>query len=71
LFKPRLRLSKGILARVAVGKENVAMVRWETVDGEKRVELKFERAVDVVSQMPGGGRVEHGVVQSLFFTWID
>ncbi|KAF7133825.1 hypothetical protein CNMCM5793_005237 [Aspergillus hiratsukae] len=68
LFKPRLRLSKGISARVAVGRENVATVRWETMDGEKKVELRFERAVDVVSQMPGGERVEHGVVQSLFFT---
>ncbi|KAF7171945.1 hypothetical protein CNMCM5623_004220 [Aspergillus felis] len=71
LFKPRLRLSKGISAKVAVGRENVARVRWETVDGEKRVELSFEIAVDVVSQMPGGERVEHGVVQSLFFTWKD
>ncbi|EAW19539.1 putative rhamnosidase B [Aspergillus fischeri NRRL 181] len=69
LFKPRLRLSKGISARVAVGKENVATVRWETVDGEKRVELRFERAVDVVSQLPGEKAVEHGVVQCLFFTW--
>ncbi|PKX90732.1 putative rhamnosidase B [Aspergillus novofumigatus IBT 16806] len=63
LFKPRLR--------VAVGRENVATVRWETVDGEKRVELRFESPVDVVSQLPGRERVEHGVVQSLFFTWID
>lgn len=69
LFKPRLRLSKGLLARVAVGKDNVATVRWETLDGEKRVELRFERAVDVVSQLPGEKAVEHGVVQSLFFTW--
>ncbi|KAH1785594.1 hypothetical protein KXX20_000406 [Aspergillus fumigatus] len=69
LFKPRLRLSKGLLARVAVGKDNVATVRWETLDGEKRVELRFERAVDVVSQLPGEKPVEHGVVQSLFFTW--
>ncbi|KAL2867344.1 putative rhamnosidase B [Aspergillus lucknowensis] len=70
LFMPRLRLSDGIKARVALGRDNVAAVEWRTEPGgEKRVELRLERAVEVVSRLPGGEEVEHGVVCHLLLVW--
>ncbi|KAF3017766.1 hypothetical protein E8E14_007827 [Neopestalotiopsis sp. 37M] len=66
LFKPRLRLSKSIEAKVAIGKENVATVAWTTDDGgKKHVRLELERAVEVVSRLPGGEEKEHGTVDHL------
>ncbi|KAJ0414830.1 hypothetical protein BJY00DRAFT_320701 [Aspergillus carlsbadensis] len=63
LFKPRLNLSGGVRARVALGGGNVATVEWRTLStGTKQVELRLERPVEVVSRLPGGGEVEHGVV---------
>lgn len=66
LFKPRVRLSEAIEAKVALGKDNLATVNWSTgVGGEKRIELQLEKAVEVISQLPGGGKEEHGVVKCL------
>jgi hypothetical protein len=66
LFKPRVRLSEAIEAKVALGKDNLATVKWSTgVGGEKRIELQLEKAVEVISQLPGGGKEEHGVVKCL------
>jgi hypothetical protein len=66
LFKPRLRLSDGLTAKVALGKDSVATVSWHTQpNGDKHVDLQLERAVKVVSQLPGGDPVEHGVVDHL------
>ncbi|KAL4795812.1 hypothetical protein BDV19DRAFT_378566 [Aspergillus venezuelensis] len=66
LFKPRLGLSEGVKARVVLGKDNVADVEWWTrEDRKKEVSLGLERAVEVVSRLPGGEEVEHGVVDSL------
>ncbi|KAL4947659.1 hypothetical protein BDW69DRAFT_204185 [Aspergillus filifer] len=66
LFKPRLGLSEGVKARVALGKDNVGSVEWTTRgDGRKEVRLGLERAVEVVSLLPGGEEVEHGVVDSV------
>ncbi|KAL4940004.1 hypothetical protein BDV06DRAFT_230689 [Aspergillus oleicola] len=66
LFKPRLGLSGKISAKIALGRENVASVEWRTCDdGRKEVELRLERAVEVVSQLPECEEVEHGVVDSL------
>ncbi len=63
LFKPRLRLSKAVEAKVALGKDNRATVSWKTeANGEKAVELRLERAIDVTSLLPGGQEEYHGVV---------
>lgn len=63
LFKPRLRLSRSIHAKVALGKDNLATVSWETDEsGQRHVELRLEKAVSVVSWLPGGEKHEHGVV---------
>ena len=63
LFTPRLGLSKGLKARVCVGRDNMADIEWETSeDGEVKVGLKLRNSVHVVSRLPGAGEVEHGVV---------
>lgn len=66
LFKPRLRLSKEIEAKVAVGKDNVATVSWRTEEsGKKVVKLQLEKAAEVISQLPGGEQTEHGMIDEL------
>ncbi|KAL4930981.1 uncharacterized protein BDV17DRAFT_297481 [Aspergillus undulatus] len=65
LFKPRLGLSGAVTARVALGKDNLATVSWRTLNGEKRIELRLEKAAEVISRLPGEDEVEHGVVHSL------
>ena len=66
LFRPRLGLSEELNAKVALGKDNVAMVSWTTDDnGKKHVELRLERAIEVISQMPGREQVDNGVVDRL------
>ncbi|KAJ5762281.1 uncharacterized protein N7511_005663 [Penicillium nucicola] len=68
-FKPRLRLTKDLEAKVAIGKDNLAVISWKTEsDGEKIVELKLEKAVEVVSQLPGCNSEEHGIVDYVRFT---
>lgn len=62
-FKPRLRLTEALEAKVALGKDNLAIISWNSVsDGETVVELKLEKAVEVVSQLPGTKSEEHGIV---------
>jgi hypothetical protein len=66
LFKPRLRLSKAIEAKVALGHDNVATVSWRTEkDGKKYVELRLEKAVEVTSKLPQGEEFDHGVVDKV------
>lgn len=55
LFKPRVRLSEAVEAKVALGRENLATVSWSTrAGGEKHIELRLEKAVQVTSQLTGG-----------------
>lgn len=69
-FKPRLRLAEALEAKVALGKENTATVSWKFVScDEKIVELRFEKPVDVVSQLPGSKPEEHGVVDFVRLTY--
>lgn len=66
LFKPRLRLSDSVTAKVALGKDNLAKISWTTgQNGEKNVKLRLDRPVDLVSKMPGGVETEHGVVDNI------
>lgn len=66
LFKPRLRLSESLTAKVALGKANLATVSWITTKNrERHVELRLEKPVEVVSQLPGGRQEEHGLINSL------
>ncbi|CRK30145.1 hypothetical protein BN1723_014516 [Verticillium longisporum] len=66
LFKPWVRLSERIDAAVALGGENVARVSWRNgTEGERFVELTLEKPTVVVSQLPGGDEVNHGMVQHL------
>jgi len=65
LFSPRVGLSEEVDAKVALGAGNVASVRWKrNGEGRKRVEVRFERSVELVTRMPGGERVERGRVDS-------
>ncbi|KAJ5718597.1 hypothetical protein N7488_004243 [Penicillium malachiteum] len=65
-FKPRLNLSPGIDAKVALGYDNLASVSW-TTDNEKkvRVRLQLSKAIFVVSQLPGGKLEDHGIIDNL------
>ncbi|KAL2855385.1 hypothetical protein BJY01DRAFT_257082 [Aspergillus pseudoustus] len=66
LFKPRLALSEQLTARVALGKDNVATVEWRTLEnGRKQVGLRLEKPAEVVSRLPAGEEVDHGVVTCL------
>lgn len=64
VFKPRLRLSSSVAAKVALGKDNVATVSWKLGGDSRKVEvdLTLEKAVMVTSQLPGCEEIEHGVV---------
>jgi hypothetical protein len=71
LFKPRVRLSEAVEAKVALGRENLATVSWSTrAGGEKHIELRLEKAVQVTSQLPGCKEEEHGVVDHLVLRYI-
>ncbi|WPG99102.1 Hypothetical protein R9X50_00191100 [Acrodontium crateriforme] len=67
-FQPRLGLSTAVEAKVALGRDNVATVSW-TADHSrpkvKTIDLRLKQAVDVVSRLPGGQDVEHGLVDRL------
>jgi hypothetical protein len=66
LFKPRLRLSQAVQAKVALGRDNVATVSWRTeTKGVKVIELKLEKDIEVTSKLPGCEEVEHGLVRNL------
>lgn len=66
LFKPRVNLSKSVTAKVALGRDNLAMVSWSTNEtGEQRIVLELQKSVDVVSQLPESGQIEHGSVSRL------
>ncbi len=66
LFKPRLRLSQAVEAKVALGRDNVATVTWRVEnDGKKIVELRLEKAIGIISKLPGGNEIEQGSVDNL------
>jgi hypothetical protein len=70
LFKPRLRLSEKVEAKVALGKDNLATVSWSIgADGKKYVNLWLVKAVAVISQLPGGKEEEHGLVNNVMLVW--
>ncbi|KAJ5669428.1 hypothetical protein N7462_010498 [Penicillium macrosclerotiorum] len=65
-FKPRLSLSPSIEAKVALGLENLAHVSWRLGDGnQKYVELRLDRPVEVISQLPGQQAIDHGTLDHL------
>lgn len=62
LFAPRVTLSKGIDAKVALGNNNLASVSWSTrSNGVIDAHLRLEIAVEVQSQVGSSARKEHGV----------
>jgi hypothetical protein len=68
LFKPRLSLAKTLEAKVALGSDNVATVSWKSSgEGQKVVELRLEKPVEVLVQYPSGDRQEYGVVDHVKF----
>lgn len=70
-FKPRVRLSEAVEAKIAVGLDNSATVSWSTgADGKKTIELRLEKAVGVTSQLPGAEEEEHGEVDILVLTYV-
>lgn len=70
LFKPRLRLSPSLDAKVALGRDNLATVSWRSCkDHNVQVELRLQRAIRVTSQLPGGESIQHGVVDRLTLLW--
>lgn len=69
-FKPRVRLSEAVEAKVALGRDNLASVSWSThEDGETHIELWLEKAVEVTSQLPGAKEEHHGVINHLMLTY--
>lgn len=70
-FRPRLRLTGALEAKVALGKDNLATISWKISGNEKIVELNLEKAVEVISRLPGGKEEEHGVVDHLSFVFKD
>ncbi|KAN0114480.1 glycoside hydrolase family 78 protein [Hyaloscypha variabilis] len=71
LFKPRVRLSEAVDAKIALGNNNTATVSWNTqADGEKHIELLLEKAVQVTSQLPGGKEKDHGEVDRLVLKYL-
>ncbi|KAI3284819.1 CAZyme family CBM67 and GH78 [Penicillium roqueforti] len=70
-FRPRLRLAEALEAKVALGKDNLAMISWKLSGNEKIVELSLEKPAEVVSRLPGGKEEEHGVVDHLSFLFSD
>ncbi|KAF2025712.1 hypothetical protein EK21DRAFT_103758 [Setomelanomma holmii] len=72
LFKPRLRLSEAVTAKVALGPDNLATVSWTTgADGTRHVELTLEKPIEVVSQLPQGTCKEHGKISHLELDYIS
>ncbi|KAF2166607.1 glycoside hydrolase family 78 protein [Zasmidium cellare ATCC 36951] len=71
LFKPRLRLAPEIRARICLGKDNLATVQWkQSPDGQSmEVGLKLQKAIEIDSQLPGGGIVEYGTTDNLSLWW--
>lgn len=105
LFKPRLRLTNRLDAKVCLGANNVASVTWQVVDGGETcgmssdatrsgnvygeseiasnlapnlvarngtyvVTLQLENPTVVVSVLPGGSKVDHGLVSHVALTWL-
>lgn len=71
LFKPRVRLSEAVEAKVALGRDNIATVSWSTgAGGEKEIELRLEKKVEVVSQLPRGAEEEQGVLDHLVLKYL-
>lgn len=70
-FRPRLRLTTALEAKVALGKDNLATISWKASGNEKIVELRLEKAVGVISRLPGCKEEEHGVVDHLSFVFKD
>ena len=65
-FKPRVQLSDSIDARIALGAQNTARVSWRLGSGgEKLLDLTLDQAVEVISQLPGGQEIDHGLVSHL------
>lgn len=53
LFKPRLSLSDELEAKIALGKDNLAVVKWWKEGEKKVVTLVLEKPVVVVVKKPG------------------
>jgi hypothetical protein len=65
-FKPRLQLSDSVEAKIALGHKNMAHVSWRRGNGnEKLVQLKLDQPIEVISQLPGGQEISHGVLSHL------
>lgn len=62
LFRPRLRLSPALQARVQLGRDNSAQVSWKQGPGGiVQVDLSLERPVLITSQLPDGKQHDHGL----------
>lgn len=69
LFKPRLSLAKTLEVSVALGSDNLATVSWASGQGNQRsVELRLNKAVEVVVQYPSGERESYGIVDHVKFS---
>ncbi|KAF6513298.1 hypothetical protein HZS61_006623 [Fusarium oxysporum f. sp. conglutinans] len=66
LFSPRLNLSRELKAKVALGSSNTATVSWSVQDdGRKKVELRLESPVWVISKLPEGDEKDCGAIDHL------
>lgn len=66
LFRPRVRLTREVEAKIALGLDNVAYVSWKpAADGKKCVTLRLAKAIGVISALPGAPERDHGVTDTL------
>lgn len=62
LFRPRVRLSSALDARIQLGHDNSATVSWKRGANQiVQVDLRLERPIRIVSQLPGGLPQTHGL----------
>jgi hypothetical protein len=65
-FKPRVGLSAAVSARVALGRDNVASVSWETGPvGETHIKLQLHSAVSVTCHLPSQPEPDYGVTDHI------
>jgi hypothetical protein len=68
-FAPRVDLKANLRAKVCLGGDLVAAVRWSTEGDVTEVVLELNRTVDVVSTLPGGESLSHGQVNTVLLEW--
>ncbi|KAF2226019.1 alpha-L-rhamnosidase [Elsinoe ampelina] len=69
MFSPRITLSEAVEAKVMLGRNNSAFVKWSRDSkGVTAVELRLDQPASVTSRLPGEGPKRHGLISTLSLT---